>query len=411
MNMEPNLFDRHFDSLEAIADTVSELLQCPVTIEDASHNLVAYSSHHAETDSARIATIIGRRVPEQVISTLWREGIMQQLMTSSEPVRIEEIREVGLGNRIAIAIRHHGEVLGYIWVLEYHEPLGDTALLQLKQAAGAAKMKLMQLQTQRRRQEQHSHDFFWQLLTGHHVSETVIREKAAQIGIMLPPSYQILLLQFETAIDDRLYRQIHYMVKTAQRMRIVLHVAHNDRLIILSSPLQGGNGGIRQYREECGKLARLLKQRFDAEPVLSGASAFREPYAAVEDAYREALAVLHLKRRFPAELQDAGEYGELGYYRYLPLLADERRRHPVAHPGLSKLRQYDLEHQSGLLHTLEMMLKHDGNVKKAAEALHIHGNTLMYRMKRIADISDIDLASMDEKVTLYLEYKLNQLEA
>lgn len=70
-----NNLDPVFDSLEALADAVSEVLDCPITIEDllktSNHRFVAYSSHDPHSDPARIATIIGRRVPEAIISRLW----------------------------------------------------------------------------------------------------------------------------------------------------------------------------------------------------------------------------------------------------------------------------------------------------------------------------------------------------
>ena len=58
MNLDKTPFHRPFDTLESLADTISEVLNSPVTIEDANHHVLAYSSHHPETDPARIATIV-----------------------------------------------------------------------------------------------------------------------------------------------------------------------------------------------------------------------------------------------------------------------------------------------------------------------------------------------------------------
>src|SRR5690554_6818558 len=98
-------FDHNFGNLEDLADEISEVLECSVTIEDVNHRLVSYSSHISATDPARISTIMGRRVPEKIIQTLWRNGVMLQLLNSEQPVRVQAIKEVGLGARLAIAIR------------------------------------------------------------------------------------------------------------------------------------------------------------------------------------------------------------------------------------------------------------------------------------------------------------------
>ena len=49
---------------------MSDLLGCPVTVEDVNFRLLAYSSHEKVTDAARIATIINRQVPENLINSL-----------------------------------------------------------------------------------------------------------------------------------------------------------------------------------------------------------------------------------------------------------------------------------------------------------------------------------------------------
>ncbi|KJB87193.1 PucR family transcriptional regulator [Paenibacillus sp. E194] len=419
MNEMNQLFEQHFDSLEAVADLVSDLLHCPVTIEDAGHKLLAYSTHHPGTDPARIATIIGRRVPEQVISALWRDGTMQRLMSSMEPIRIQHIDEVGLGNRLAVAIRHQQDIIGYIWVLDSEQSLPETALQTLSQAAQAAKAKLMQHQLHSRRQDQHKHDFFWQLLTGHHTSEQAIREHAARLSISFPPEYFIWMIQFSTPIQEKLYRHILYTLKTTQHMRMLLHVIDHDRLIMMSAPVLSShaNSSANLYKEPCQQLILHMKQRFGASPVRSGASTLSSSFLLVSRCYEEAITTLNLKKAFPDELDSVHSYGELGYYRHLPLLIEHHTAHSAArgsqqtfhHIGLEKLRMYDAEHASGLVHTIEQFLRYDCNVKKTAEALHIHTNTLMYRLKRIAEVGGVDVDSMDEKMSLFLELKLHRL--
>ncbi|GIQ62769.1 hypothetical protein PACILC2_13370 [Paenibacillus cisolokensis] len=65
MDQVINPFDRGFDSLDTLAEAIYGALRCPVTIEDANHRLLAYSSHEDMTDPARISTIMGRKVPQK----------------------------------------------------------------------------------------------------------------------------------------------------------------------------------------------------------------------------------------------------------------------------------------------------------------------------------------------------------
>jgi DNA-binding PucR family transcriptional regulator len=408
MIIEKDPFDRSFSSLESLTDTISEVLQCPVTIEDANHRLIAYSSHDPQTDPARIATIVSRRVPEKVINALWQNGVIQKLMESDEPVRIPAINEVGLGVRLAIAIRKNNNVLGYIWAIEIEEKLHDFAFHQLIKAAQAAKTKLLQLRTDERKEERGHQDFFWQLLSGYLKSDAVIKEKAKILGVMLPASYQVVVLQFESEINQKLYQQIQYIITTTQRIRIIFHINQSNQLILLtaSQPQQMLN----QNTEVLLDLINQMKNRFGSSPTVGGGGAIYDNYSYIEKSYQEALTVLQIKKQFPEETSDIFHYSDLGFFRFLPLILEEKRIHRSENECLKKLKRYDRENNGNLLHTLEIYLSSDSNVNKSADSLHIHANTLTYRLKRIAEISGIDLNNMNQKVTLYLELKTENLD-
>lgn len=146
-------FKRSFDNLETFVDKIRDVLECPVTIEDANHRLLAYSTHDDQTDQARIATIISRKVPEKVINSLWKADAIPQLLRSAEPLKIPEIKEIGLGNRVAISIRHQEEVLGYIWVVERDKSLTAEDMYLLKLAAQSARIELLKLYRQKRKEK------------------------------------------------------------------------------------------------------------------------------------------------------------------------------------------------------------------------------------------------------------------
>lgn len=397
-------FDQHFESLDMLADKMNEVLGCPVTIEDVNHRLIAYSSHDPQTDSARIATIVGRRVPEKVISGLWREGAIQKLIDSSEPVRVRAIEDIGLSNRVAIAIRKNADILGYIWVMEDDKALDRQQFVQIRQAAEAAKSKLVQLQLQRRKEEEGLRDFFWQLLMGRVHSEALIRDQAEKLGIVLPDSFQVLVLEFASEAEANRVHQVLDMIAAAQHFRVVFHSADQRQMILLYAPLPQHVSSQVAAKSVVDFIERL-KARFGPAFVEGGSGSSYSEYGMVETSYREALAVLAIKRKFPAETGGVHDYFGLGYYRFLPAISEERRKRHFANPSLEKLRKYDREHNGNLEYTLEVFLCNDSNVKAVADILHVHANTLNYRLKRIAEIGEIDLADMDQKVTLYLELK------
>ncbi|MEF2964820.1 helix-turn-helix domain-containing protein [Paenibacillus sp. M1] len=409
MKPEHELFEFQFDSLEMLAEKMNDLLGRPVTIEDASHRLIAYSSHAPETDPARLATIVGRRVPDNVLGSLWQGGVIARLQESDEPVRVAAISDVGLSERVAIAIRSNAGTLGYIWVVENEKPFTPQELGLLKQAARAAKAKMALLQLNRHKEEEARKDFFWQLLTGYAPSETAIAEMANKIGVLLPPVYHVVLLQFAAEIKERLMTQALQAVEKSSAVshcRLLLHAAGRNQLILLLTPAH------HHGKEHVLRYLQFIKQEIEnlfADQFIGLASSrLSSQYIMVEEGYREAQLLLRIQRRFKRETEHIVYYPDLGYYRYLHLIRQENRKHGSVNESIEKLKAYDAEHHGELLHTLDVFLSRDSNAKAAADGLHIHTNTLNYRLKRITEISGIDLTNMEQKVSLYLDLKAEQ---
>lgn len=205
-----DLFKTTFDTLEEFAETISSALLCPITIEDANHRLLAYSSHDDRTDAARISTIIGRRVPEKVVNQLWKDGTLPSLLKNVGPVRVQCNNEIGLGNRVAISIRNQDELLGFIWALEVDRVLEEEDFSLLKSAADAAKSKLLQLQIRKNRKEDRKQEFFWKLLTGHLNDRREIEDNFEQLQLHPAPSFVIAALDFGKNISSQEEKRISY---------------------------------------------------------------------------------------------------------------------------------------------------------------------------------------------------------
>lgn len=197
-------FKENFDTLEEFADRISEVLQCPITIEDSNHRLLAYSTHDERTDQARIATIIGRRVPEKVINNLWKEGIIPQLLKTDDPIRVENINEIGLGNRVAISIWKNDEVLGFIWAVEVDKTLNEEELLLLKKAATVLRNKLLQLQIRKYKREERSQEFFGSCSQDIWSQKRISRKLFMMRKLLHPRLFQLQYFDFRKILCQKL---------------------------------------------------------------------------------------------------------------------------------------------------------------------------------------------------------------
>lgn len=400
-------FKYNFERLEDVADRISEVLQCPITIEDVNHRLLAYSTHDDCTDPARISTIIGRRVPEKVINSLWKDGTIPQLLKTDEPIRVQHIDEVGLGNRVAISIWKNNEVLGFIWALEIEKQLSDADLLLLEKAAQAVKNKLLNLQVRKTKKEERNQEFFWKLLTGHITSDQEIEEGFQQLSLSFPSPFVVVMFKFNHEIKANTEKQLNYLLQTTQQVQVVMATVDFDEFIVLLSPKS--DQPLRDIKLFANSTIHQLNERFMLHDVQASIGGILQSPQHIEKSYKEALAVLSIKKRFPVETKDLYSFSELGIYQYLDLLHDKRKADGLLNYSLTQLKEYDAHHHTNLVETLEVFLDSDSNVHLAAKALNVHVNTLSYRLKRIAQIAELDMKNPNQKMSIYLDLKLDRM--
>ncbi|GKU83752.1 CdaR family transcriptional regulator [Niallia sp. NCCP-28] len=407
MPNEPlNPFRREmYDSLEAFVDHVSDLLGCPITLEDTHHRVLVYSSHDDETDIVRISTIISRRVPEKVINRLWKDGVIPQLLQSKKPIRIQEKKEIGLGNRVAISIWRGEEVIGYIWAVEIKELLTDEQMRILEHAAAIGKHLMSRFGRNKGSSNQDNQEFFWRLLTGH-IGEKEAEEKLKKIGISASVPFTIMVCCFNEVITKEIERHILYLLKIAEDVKIILSTIDDNELIILTHPMEAKGKSSVTYKKFIQGFQKHLKERFCIADVKGSFGGIYKDAKYIGKSYKEAKTVLEVQQKFPKEAYSFINYQDLGIYQFLDVILEKRKQDGVDNLAIKKLDEYDKSHNTELLATLEAYLDESESMQKTVARLHIHANTLSYRLKRIGDIMEIDLTSPAQKFMLYLDLKL-----
>ncbi|WP_050614106.1 PucR family transcriptional regulator [Bacillus testis] len=406
MHNQHAIFKGLHGDLTEFVDRISLVLNCPVTLEDAHHRLLAYSVHNQDSDPIRISTIISRRVPEKVINGLWKQGIMPSLLKQNEPLLVPAIPDLGLGSRAAISVRKNNEVLGFIWAMETDHPFNQQDFDFLQFAAKEAKNQLLQLHSKKNRHKESKQEFLWQLLTGHFDTEQEINTVCIQQSISLPDEFSIATFTFAADISQIDERNISYMLSTIQSIKPILYTIDHRTLIILAGP--GNENELSQtLLSFIPSFMDQMKIRFDTTVSDGACGQVYKTYVQARASYQEALYTRTIQHAFPERKDDLVSYSSLGIYQFLQIM-HEHRSHTTFQESIERLAKYDLKNQSMLIHTLKIYLENDGDAHTAAKQLHLHVNTIHYRLKRIGEIGQINLKDPLIKMSLYLEFLLIQ---
>lgn len=105
------------------------------------------------------------------------------------------------------------------------------------------------------------------------------------------------------------------------------------------------------------------------------------------------------------------EAGSINYcsdyiMKYLLNVIKTNSKTAVIHPALYILKRYDEANKSELYDTLYQYLLHERNLVKTAEILSIHRNSLLYRIKKIKELVDIDMENPYLRQYLLISFQL-----
>jgi sugar diacid utilization regulator/GAF domain-containing protein len=251
-------------------------------------------------------------------------------------------------------------------------------------------------------------EFLWDMLEGRrsaeHDDEAV---RAANLGLRWGFPAQILLLQARGLRS--LGRRKGWTAAQGERNRIWLA----QRIASVAEEMTGHAVPVA-HRDE--HVVAILDGADDA-PAIAAAATRRCPFpevcvrAGLSRPVADVASLpqgLHQARvALSAVDSDSGpvmRFEDLGVLQFLiaPAGVDDLRR--FAAGVLGRLIEYDTHHDGQLVITLDRWFEHGGNTSRTARSLQVHPKTLAYRLKRIAEVGELDLD--DRRVRLEAELAL-----
>ncbi|MFJ9518812.1 PucR family transcriptional regulator [Kitasatospora sp. NPDC101801] len=404
----PETAEHNTGDLFSLAQTVAALTGGIVSIEDTSSRVLAYSrsSDSDEVDDLRRLSILGWQGPEPYLSKLREWGIFQHLRSSDTVIRIDPHPELGIRRRLAIGIRAGAQPLGTIWVQESSRPLAPLADQAL---VGAARVAAAQL-VRRRRELSADVRLTQTLLTGLLEGSTGPQSLATHLGLELRRPATVLAYAASSpseGSDLELTRaEVTGLISvhTAARHRSALLAPIDSRVYVLLPELPAGlpMATVRDWAQEAVAAAREhlgVRLRAAIGSTVDG-------LAAVPESRAQADRILDAMGRGGVATEVAAlidVQAEVLVSEVLALLQD---RGGLRDPRLTALTGYDLRHGTRLAESVLAWLDALGEVRVAADALHIHPNTLRYRVRRAEQLTGIDLAQPQQRLLAMLQLRL-----
>lgn len=395
------------EDLFGLADAVSALLSAPVTIEDRSSRVLAFSGRQDETDMGRRDTILGRQVPARYRRLLEERGVFRRLALESTPVYVEPITTDMLA-RVAVSVRAGDEVLGSMWAA-VREPLSPERESAFVDAAKVVALHLLRLRAGADVGQRLRADLLATVLEGGHGAGEAASRLGLGAGRLCVLAAQPLVVEpsLLEAARQRLAQTlaVHF---AAVRPRSAV-ASFGGVTYVVVADLDGGDVEGEAVVELAEEFLRWASTR---DQVVIGVGRTAEQVSDLLQSRLDADRALHvlghpgLRCAGRSVARFADVQTEFLLLRLSDLAAEDREIFPGR---LGPLLDYDAEHGSGLVDTVAAFLDAFGDVAKAATIVHVHPNTFRYRLKRATEISGIDFGDPQARLAVTLQIRLRRL--
>ena len=382
------LFDAHLShkGLQHLVDTASDLLGNPIFMADLSMGIVCKSSdmgpgvmdYSAEHDPDRQLSLAKQAADA---------GYLDWIYHHDEPI-IGEFE--GQPRYLAARVRDGRQVIGHIVVTEANQSFqaSDEELLPVV-------CQTLAFELRRTMPEDDSSAGYGPLLRalldGSPMEDDIVRKRMASMGHPLPATVRVLV--FRQVESSRAISLTFLRSQLLQCFSGSVGILRGDEEVHLLD----GSMGLDSIEER-------LRSSVYLGGIAVGASWTHRDVTVIPWAYRQADAALRLSSPSEGGCVAAYDGALVPHVGELAFSGKQEDMEAAILPQLRLLMEFDQRDGTDHVESLAAYLNSGRNVAKAAKILHVHKNSVYYRLQRIQDLTGLDVG--DESTCFLLQFSL-----
>ena len=392
----------HRGDLFALADGIAAAVGGNTIIGDGQNRVLAYSNIGDPTDAWRRDTIVGRAPAQEWVERFRAEGVFDRMRQPGTVVHFELPDQPGFRPRRAVGVHAGGRQIGAIAVVQGDRGFDEHTDRALLDASRLAAIHLLRYESRHVLAQHAQQERLRRMLAGEEDPRTAL----GRLGLPAEGPYVIGVIALRDPAPDAAQRlarladhiQLQWPANLAGAQATI-----DDRLYLLFA----GAGATSKA------VTGAVKSMVEGGSRLLGAAlvgGLGEPCATPHDVGRsraEADAVADLLSGQDVS-GDVATLGEVWPHVALQQLQTVVSSGDALRLGkAARLLRHDAEHASELAASLRVYLEELGDVRAAAQRLHVHPNTLRYRVRRALELAELDLHNPVER--LVTEVQLHAL--
>ncbi len=398
--------------LQELLTSLTTLLQEPVIMADA--NLMLLDAAIPAAFDGRLSPLLQQWQKSRQLTPLdsyYPTGLLNELLRKKEPsyYRYGSEKEDYLDYFFPVVA---GDTFyGVLIIPDLEAELDKSKIVATEAGAMAIALDILKEKAIRDAEKKNELDFYNELLLGNIKNREVIITRARQFGFDATGSYFVILAELnkETLyigrnmeedlpesedLDKQLHRLLIYALEKEEIEGVVVN-ALGSLVTLVRVPGQGTENPLHRFGKELmQKMHRMIAAELNKVPLYMACGDFCSNIERVSAGYLEAWETLDLGKKL-YDRDFALAHNDMTSYhlvkRFLTTESSPKLYEQIYQP----LLVYDRDKGGELVLTLETYLECNFSRTKTAEKLHIHRNSLNYRLQKIEELLGKEIEQLD----------------
>lgn len=383
---------------EAIVDRLSQVTAKLALWQDAEGK----ARHWAGEAVDALVAAAEARFPEV---RRWAENV--PVVAADPPVHEFAAGRRGWARLVAPVVVRDG-IGGYLSLIAPEAHLDQLARLAVSRAASACAIQLDRERAVLAARDELEGEFLDTLLAGSYSSEAAVRHRAERLGVDVEGEVAVLVARPDGDGTTRSRRDQLATAARAWAQRCAPQALTTLRQGALVVVLPVDDHGL-EPRRLAADLRRTCAGAVGTE-VSVGLGRTKRGIGGVRESYREAEQALGMSRRLGGD-QRVAAFADLGLYRLLFAMHSHPELRAFYDDRVGALVEYDRRTGAGLMATLEAFFRCHGSPTEMAKLLHLHRNTVLYRLRRIEEVGQVRLSDPETRLGLHLCLRVGEVLA
>lgn len=377
--------------IKAICDTLTAFIGSPVQVEDHNFKIKATTMHNITAQFVSGKEIVENKDYTRQVYELFQER---------KPVEICPANET---TQYLVPIVAGRQMMGLITTVLVHRPLKQLDKVAMEQGATIIALEMLKQRAAVEQTKRLKEDFLEHVLAGNYESEEWMHHRALQLGFNLKEIFQVISVEVEPGRNGKsrleMFQEIRELVDLSFPQGIVI-TKNNYVLVMVSFSEKDKEAGAKPLVESLKeRLTQLLR---DGTWMIALGTLCNKLEDCVTS-YQNAVTSLNIMKALKLK-NKVISYDNLGIFSLIEI--NPQHFAEFIKRTLGPLIGYDQKHKTQLVKTLDLFYRYNSNVLKASREGYLNSSTMKYRLRRIQEITGLDLKEQETSLQLQLAMRL-----